>query len=39
VPYAQPPLGDLRFAAPQKYTVKKAYTAAKFVSNAYIVSF
>ncbi|KAH7088952.1 carboxylesteras-like protein [Paraphoma chrysanthemicola] len=30
VPYAQPPLGNLRFAAPQKYTVKKAYTAANF---------
>ncbi|KAF2829405.1 carboxylesteras-like protein [Ophiobolus disseminans] len=27
VPYAQPPLGDLRFAAPQKYTGKTSYNA------------
>ena len=32
IPYAQPPLGDLRFAAPQKYEGKGPYTAARFVS-------
>jgi cholinesterase len=32
VPYAQPPLGDLRFAAPQGYKAKGPYNAAKFVS-------
>ncbi|KAF2708538.1 carboxylesteras-like protein [Pleomassaria siparia CBS 279.74] len=30
VPYAQPPLGDLRFAAPQKYKANGSYNAAKF---------
>lgn len=33
IPYAQPPLGDLRFAAPQKYKGKGPYTAAKFVGS------
>jgi cholinesterase len=37
VPYAQPPLGDLRFAAPQKYTGKGPYTAANFVSNLMVM--
>jgi carboxylesterase type B len=32
IPYAQPPLGDLRFAAPQKYRANSSYTAARFVS-------
>lgn len=33
IPYAQPPLEDLRFAAPKKYTKKGPYNAAKFVSS------
>jgi cholinesterase len=32
IPYAQPPLGELRFAAPQKYIGEEPYTAANFVS-------
>jgi len=32
IPYAQPPLGNLRFAAPQKYKGQAPYTAANFVS-------
>jgi cholinesterase len=32
IPYAQPPLGALRFAAPQEYKGKGPYTAAEFVS-------
>jgi cholinesterase len=32
IPYAQPPLGDLRFAAPQEYKNKGDYVAANFVS-------
>jgi cholinesterase len=32
IPYAQPPVGDLRFAAPQKYRANSSYTAARFVS-------
>jgi len=31
IPYAQPPIGDLRFAAPQKYKGKGPYKAANFV--------
>lgn len=31
IPYAQPPIGDLRFVAPQKYTVKGSYDATNFV--------
>lgn len=34
IPYAQPPLGDLRFAAPQKYEAKGPYKADKFVSTS-----
>ncbi|USP82103.1 hypothetical protein yc1106_09377 [Curvularia clavata] len=30
IPYAQPPLGDLRFAAPKKYTGKSPYNAANY---------
>ncbi|PVH99374.1 carboxylesteras-like protein [Periconia macrospinosa] len=30
IPYAQPPLGNLRFAAPQKYSVKGPYKAANY---------
>ncbi|KAF1847616.1 carboxylesteras-like protein [Cucurbitaria berberidis CBS 394.84] len=30
IPYAQPPLGDLRFAAPQKYKTKAPYNATTF---------
>ena len=37
IPYAQPPLGQLRFAAPQKYQGKGPYRAAEFVS-AYFIS-
>ena len=32
IPYAQPPLGALRFAAPQKYKGQGEYIAANFVS-------
>lgn len=32
IPYAQPPLGDLRFAAPQKYNTTEPYNATSFVS-------
>ena len=33
IPYAQPPLGELRFAAPKEYTGKESYDAANFVSH------
>jgi cholinesterase len=36
IPYAQPPFGDLRFAAPQAYKVKEPYAATKFVSVHFI---
>jgi hypothetical protein len=32
IPYAQPPIGDLRFAPPQKYTGKTIIDGTKFVS-------
>jgi len=32
IPFAQPPLGALRFAAPQKYKGQDDYIAANFVS-------
>jgi cholinesterase len=32
IPYAQPPVEDLRFAAPQKYRGNGSYAASKFVS-------
>jgi cholinesterase len=32
IPYAAPPLGDLRFAAPQKYKGNGSYDASSFVS-------
>jgi cholinesterase len=35
IPYAQSPLGDLRFAAPQKYKGNGTYTAIKFVSTCF----
>lgn len=37
IPYAQPPLGDLRFAAPKKYRSKGPYNATNFVS-AHLIS-
>ncbi|XP_014550632.1 hypothetical protein COCVIDRAFT_114979 [Bipolaris victoriae FI3] len=30
IPYAQPPLGNLRFAAPKKYSLKGSYMAADY---------
>ena len=32
IPYAQPPLGSLRFAAPQKYAKNETFNAIEFVS-------
>jgi hypothetical protein len=32
IPYAQPPLGEMRFAAPRKYKGNATYIAANFVS-------
>lgn len=34
IPYAQPPLGQLRFAAPQQFTSTKPFDAAAFVSHS-----
>ncbi len=33
IPYAQPPVGDLRFAAPQKLTCRTPINASAFVSS------
>lgn len=33
IPYAKPPLGDLRFAAPQTYSSTQTYNASTFVSS------
>ncbi|KAJ8115148.1 hypothetical protein OPT61_g3137 [Boeremia exigua] len=33
IPYAEPPLGNLRFAAPQKYKAKGSYNATSFQTN------
>ena len=33
IPYAKPPLGDLRFAAPQTYSSDQTYNASTFVSS------
>ena len=33
IPYAQPPISFLRFAAPQKYTKITNFNASKFVSS------
>ncbi len=32
IPYAQPPIGPLRFAAPQRYGASETFVASKFVS-------
>lgn len=32
IPFAQPPVGDLRFAAPEKYTGSSLLSGAKYVS-------
>lgn len=32
IPYAKPPVGDLRFAAPQAYTSNRTINATSFVS-------
>ena len=32
IPYASPPVEDLRFSPPKPYTGQKAYEASKFVS-------
>ncbi len=32
IPYAQPPVGSLRFAAPRKYNSNQTFNASKFVS-------
>src|ERR1700760_1952894 len=32
IPYATPPVGELRFEAPQAFTSKKDFAASKFVS-------
>lgn len=34
IPYAQPPVGDLRFAAPEAYNGTSSYAASKFVSHS-----
>lgn len=34
IPYAEPPVGPWRFAAPQKYTTKKKVIASQFVSQS-----
>ena len=33
IPYAQPPLGDLRFAEPQTFSSSKPLTGASYVRN------
>jgi hypothetical protein len=38
IPYAAPPLGDLRFAAPQKYKGNGFYNASTFVSTSHRLS-
>ncbi len=35
IPYAQPPLGDLRFAAPQSYSSSKPVTGASYVCSSF----
>ena len=35
IPYAQPPVGDLRFAAPLKYTGSSTLNGSTFVGSLY----
>lgn len=35
IPYAQPPIGVLRFAAPQTYHSTRAFSASTYVRRAY----
>ena len=37
IPYAQPPVGDLRFAAPLKYTGSSTINGSAFVGSPYIL--
>lgn len=32
IPYAKPPVGDMRFSPPELYAGKEPFTASKFVS-------
>ena len=36
IPFAQPPIGDLRFAPPAKYTGSEAYIASDWVCKAHV---